>query len=819
MGVDREPAQALAALRERLRRAQAEAGISWKQVAARTGLGRTTVSQAVNDGNPPPSARTVATLARALRIDNAPLLDLLDTAVPASRRSEGMARPAVTDRIYQLPAPPAALIGREEQHAMLLEVLRPDSASPTVVAVGGMAGVGKTALALSAAHEALVRGWFTDVLFLDLRSYDQQPTTSDQALESLLAAFDSVGGELSALPDARAGQYRSQLTRLALEGRRVLIVADNASASEQVRPLLPAPGPHRLMVTSREVLAALDARLVALRALAPEAAADLLRNVLLVANPGDSRAEEDDSVFMELAQLCGCLPLALRIAAAVLITDCSSVAELVIALTQGRSVLPYLHDGARGVRASFDLSYRLLERDQAALFCLLSLSPGPDFSLEAAAALTNTSPADVRLTLRSLARSHFLDQGGGRWSMHDLVRDYARERAREEAVDDPCTAAAHRAAFARLLQFYSDTAAAAAEHLGSTAVTSASGRFSDRSEALIWLEAERANITATIVTACEHGESSKAARLFAVLGEYFDRKRYFDEWLMLATTLRDEATEPSAQAIAWSGLGVVLRRLRRFDEAAAAHVRARDIYRAASTTQGEALACSNLGLALADAERPDEAVRALQKALTIYQELGEPVGQAHAWSHLGTLFRELGRPADAAAACRRACDIFRRFADLHGEANASVGLAMVLFQEGQLEESCGAYARARDLYQQLGDQHCEAGAWEGLAGVLHTMGRGEATAAYSAACRLYAETGDHGAEAQACFTLAYVLAQAREPEMVTALMQAASAHQNAGNYLEAINIWDCLAEMHARRGSLKEAQAAQTAAAAARRLA
>ncbi|MFC9382260.1 regulator, partial [Streptomyces sp. NPDC057020] len=336
--------------------------------------------------------------------------------------------------------------------------------------------MGKTALALTAGHAAIEAGYFDGSVFIDLHGYDESPVQGGQALEAFLRA---LGVAYDAVPEAveeRAALYRTELAALASQGRRLLIVADNALSVDQVRLLLPGNGAHRLLVTSRHTLATLNARLLDLGVLGPQAAVALLRHALLTANPTDRRVTKADTALEELASLCGHLPLALHISAALLILEpCQTITELNAELTTAQSRLSFLDDGERAVRASFGLSYRRLPPDYAALFRLLALNPGPDIGLGAAAVLADLPLPTVRIVLRSLVQAHLLVCLNQRWSMHDLVRDYASELAHSVSNPPQHTAAEgagqeaateqarlHR----RLLEHYATTTVSACARLG-----------------------------------------------------------------------------------------------------------------------------------------------------------------------------------------------------------------------------------------------------------------------------------------------------------------------------------------------------------------
>ncbi|MFE9359351.1 hypothetical protein ACFYPB_35405 [Streptomyces olivaceoviridis] len=286
-----------------------------------------------------------------------------------------------------LPPPAAGFTGRDEELGRLRAALDPSGPggeqAVLVTAVSGLGGIGKTALAVQAAYAAREAGWFPGgVLFVDLHGYDDAPVTADQALQSLLRAL-GVGPVLA-------------------EREAVLIVADNASSPEQVRPLLPGGLRHRVLVTSRDRPAQLGARLVSLDQLTRQAAYELLDRALRIADPQDSRVVEEPEAAERLAEDPG-----------------KSVEELADELGTSYDRLAALDDGDRSVRAAFDLSYRRLPAGQPRLLGLLAMAPGPEVSEEVAAVLAGTEEAPLR-DLRALARAHLMERGSRRgcWRMH-----------------------------------------------------------------------------------------------------------------------------------------------------------------------------------------------------------------------------------------------------------------------------------------------------------------------------------------------------------------------------------------------------------------
>ncbi|KKD02517.1 NB-ARC domain-containing protein, partial [Streptomyces sp. WM6386] len=329
-----------------------------------------------------------------------------------------------------LPARVIGFTGREDELRSLLDALDPSGSdlpsAVLVAAVSGLGGIGKTSLAVEAGYRAGARGWFPGgTLFVDLHGYDDDPATADQALQALLRALGVDPEHIPATADERAALYRSTLAERAQKCGPVLILADNASSSAQVRPLLPGGGArHRLLVTSRDVLPQLGARLLRLDQLTPQEAYELLDRALRIADPDDSRVTDDADAAAALAERCGHLPLALQISAAQLVADREKpVADLVSELTEARDRLDHLDDGERSVRATFDLSYRRLPPEQARVLRLLALAPGPDASDEVVAALVGEDAPPVA-HLNALARAHLVERGSGRtrWRLHDLVR-------------------------------------------------------------------------------------------------------------------------------------------------------------------------------------------------------------------------------------------------------------------------------------------------------------------------------------------------------------------------------------------------------------
>ena len=339
----------------------------------------------------------------------------------------------------QLPAAPGLFTGRGQELDALTARLLPGGHCPKTVVVlllGGTAGVGKTALALRLAHEVAHR--FPDgQLFVNLRGYDcGEPVDPEQALAGLLRALEVPGHEIPAELEARAARYRSLLA-----GRRMLVLLDNASSAEQVRPLLPGTAGSAALVTSRNALTGLvvsdGAYRLDLGVLTPEESAELLCALI------GPRAEADWAGLRALAERCSRLPLALRLAAELAsLRPGADLSDLAGELADRRQRLQLLDVGGddprTAIRAVFSWSYQRLDADQAYAFRLLGLYPGPDFDPPAVAALTGFPAEQARFLVEALHRAYLIQRSaGGRYRMLGLLQAYAAERAHD--LDDDAT--------------------------------------------------------------------------------------------------------------------------------------------------------------------------------------------------------------------------------------------------------------------------------------------------------------------------------------------------------------------------------------------
>ncbi|OSP44364.1 regulator [Streptomyces sp. 13-12-16] len=650
---------------------------------------------------------------------------------------------AVPEAMAGLPPRPGGFTGRERETRELLRALDPagtQSVATLVAAVSGLGGIGKTALAVETAHLARERGWFPGgVLFIDLHGYDQEPVTADRALQALLRALGTPPEHIPTTTDERAALYRSTLATRAHECGPVLVLADNASSPDQVRPLLPGDSRHHVLVTSRDRLPQLGARLVPLDQLSPREAYELLDRALRIADPYDSRVADDPDMAERLAGLCGHLPLALQIAAALLAEDPGKpVNELVAELVESRGRLDHLDDGERSVRAAFELSYRRLPPDQARLLRLLALAPGPEASDEVVAALVGAEEPPVR-ALKALTRAHFVERGSERgwWRLHDLVRVFGAgvvagdAELREEG----------EVARERVLEFYCRWAGAADDRLRWLLGMEEPERFGDRGQAMAWLDAERAGLVAAAGWGREDRFAGSVMRLAGCLGEHLVWRRYFDDWITVAEAARAAARLAGGrldEAIAWGNLGVALREVGRVEEAIEVHSRARDLYQAVGDHHREARAWGNLGAVLLDAGRMEEAIDALTQARDLLQAVGDRHDVARTLDNLGVALRQVGRVEEAIEVHSRARDLYQAVGDRHGVGRAWHNLGSALRAAGRVQEAIEAYGKDLEICREFEDRYGEGQTFYNLALTYKVADRpAEARAAYHQSADAY----------------------------------------------------------------------------------
>jgi DNA-binding SARP family transcriptional activator/Tfp pilus assembly protein PilF len=584
--------------------------------------------------------------------------------------------------------------------------------APVILLICGTAGVGKTALALHWAHQHSAR--FPDgQLYVNLRGYDPgQPMPAIDALARSLRALGVPGQDIPADEDERAARYRSLLA-----GRRTLIVLDNASEVDQVRPLLPGTPGCVTLVTSRDTFPGLVARDGAARLnlhLMPLAEAVALLRALIGA-----RVDADPAAAAALAERCSRLPLALRVAAELVTAQpgvplASLAGEL--ADQRGLDVLDGGGDPRTVVRAVFSWSYRRLDSGTARVFRLLGLHPGADFGLYAAAALAGLTVEQARQVLAVLARAHLIQLvRPGRWSMHDLLRGYARDLARSYDGKPE-----QHAALTRLFDYYLHAASAAMDTLfpaerhrrppvpvpGTPVPATAT-----RAEAQAWLDTERGSLVAAVAHTAEGGWPGHATRMAATLFRYLDTGGHFPEAIVIhghAVRAAGRNADPAAEADALVGLGLVDGHQGRHHDAGGHFEQALVRYRETGDEAGQARALNYLGLIDCQQGRYQQATGKLQQALALFAAAGDRTGEAYALSNLGVVERRQGRFQQAADHQLQALAVFREIPDRHGEATILDRLGLLCLRQGHHQRAASYHEQALALFVEFGDQQGEA---------------------------------------------------------------------------------------------------------------
>ncbi|MFF0413678.1 tetratricopeptide repeat protein [Kitasatospora sp. NPDC004745] len=639
-------------------------------------------------------------------------------AVVQGRRVKITLPRVITPSLQGLPRRGQLFSGRSDELAEVVQELQ----RVPVTSIVGMPGVGKTALAVEAAWRAWKdKGLFSGgVLFVELHGYDDHHRVSThQALVQLLHALSIPDEHISKDPKSEqelTRLYRSVLAAYAEQERRLLVVVDDASDDDQVGPLLPNDDYHGALVTSRHKLVLSGTRLH-LRPLDTDSAVELIRRVLQEIKPVDRRVDGDRASAERIADLCGYLPLALWISAA-LLADISDrpLAEFAAQLAEAHQRLNALARDERTVRAAFDLSYQRLDREQARLFGLLALNPGPDISTEAAGQLAGTR-ADR--TLESLARAHLIEAPRwGRWAFHDLVRLFAEERA----VNAPAGELSE--ARNRLNSYYVETALAAALNLNDTVATSNDGPFTrflgapDRG--IAWLDDEYLNLLAAAVRANADRHAGLSLILPVALGGYLRLRRVLPQWTELlerAVRAGKSLGEVDTTGIALDLLALALQQEGRLEKAAVAARRAVKSLRKAREKFRENAALSHLAAILADQGQYEEAARILRNTVDRLKEEGGGgmTNRAHALKDLGEVLLRLGRYEEAEKFSAEAADCFDRVVrDEVSEAEALLCRGSAMFTLGN---------PAAPLYLHRASEHFRKhGNLVGLAATLNVYG-------------------------------------------------------------------------------------------------
>jgi len=653
----------------------------------------------------------------------------------------------------QLPADIADFTGRDEQVKRLSDLLSGtgatgDPGAVRIAVVAGSGGLGKTSLAVHAAHR--VRRRFPDgQLYVDLLGATAAPLLPGDVLARFLRDLGVDGRDVPVDEDERAARYRTTLAH-----RRMLVVLDNARDAAQVRPLLPGSASSAVLVTTRSRMPDLaSTKLVDLNVLDDDEALKLFVKVV-----GEERAAAEPEATAELLDACAGLPLAIRICAARLVTRSGwTIRAMAGRLTDEHRRLDEMRAGDLAVRASFEVSFTSLPLstdkqgiDPALAFRLLGLWPGPSISAAAAAALFGVPEYSAEDALEVLVDTHLLESvTTDRYRFHDLLRVYAAERAE---ADLP--AAERDAAVTRLLTWYMRTADAAASAVSphryniplEPAADSAPLAFADVDDALAWYDSERTNLVAATRQAAGFGLDEVAWRLPAPLFTMFNRR---GNWADCIATHR-VALESARRAGHRPGEAWVLNNLgealgfTRETEGIAHLEQALMIRREIGDRKGEAQTANNLADAYVILDRKDEALDLLRRALELNRETGNRYGEGVALNNLGEAFLDLGRTEEAIDCFHRANRTFAEIKVPHGVGYALHNVGRSYLWLGRDAEALEHLRQALAVHRATGDRHREAFTLRFLGVAQSRAARpAEAEVSWAQAAAIFDDLGDH----------------------------------------------------------------------------
>ncbi|WP_020519283.1 AfsR/SARP family transcriptional regulator [Catelliglobosispora koreensis] len=663
-------------------------------------------------------------LAQDLGIDPGP--ELRETHEQVLRGNVPRSGQAASPSRNFLPPDVADFTGRAQEMSQL-DLLTQDQPTIAITTVAGTAGVGKTALAIRWANRNLAR--FPDgQLYLNLRGYDPgPPLRTIDALTQLLICLGVPAEKLPIDVDTAAALYRAEVA-----GKHMLILLDNASSAEQIRPLLPGGQGCVTLVTSRDRLSGLISRDGAQRLTLdtlPEAdAMALLRRIL-----GEDRLAAEPDAAQQLVAICARLPLALRIAAAQLADEPSAglagyLAK--VAETGALDALAIEGDASFAVQPVFHRSYVELPLTVQRAFRLLGVLPAADFTAETLAVLAAVTEGEATTALDCLNAAHVIEQNAaGRFSFHDLLRQFARKLAHTDGCQE------WTEALARLGDWYCGRAAAAGALIypGLDFLPSdPGGVFSSRAEALSWLDAEAPSMLAFIVHADSPVMRRHAWYISDGMRPYYRLRRLHSDWLRAAASALQAADAEGdliGHSAAHLGMGNAYH-LRGDQETARHHYQATlESARAAGWDNGEGAALSGFGVAYYVEGRLAESVEYTRESLVVARRLGSDRRVATLLNNLGFVCMDLGRLAEAEAYCSEALALHRRDGASVSVAYDLLALAMARHDMGRNADAIATCQEALQAYRELGDRGGQESALVSLSEMFAAAGDAQAAEA------------------------------------------------------------------------------------------
>jgi DNA-binding SARP family transcriptional activator len=666
-------------------------------------------------------------------------------ADPGPRQLLARPRPAPA----QLPADVPDFTDRERHLDQLLSLVqqaqqRERPVMPVAV-IAGTPGLGKTAFAVHAAHA--LRSAFPDgQLYVNLQGGSDRPAPPDEVLARFLRDLGVHGAQVPADTEERAAMYRTRLAE-----KRTLVLLDDARQAAQVRPLLPGTSSCAVIVTSRSRLSDLaGSSLVDLDILDQDKAADLFTRIV-----GVGRAEAEPESVQEVLASCGGLPLAIRIAGARLAARPGwSIRTLADRLSDQRGRIDEFATGDLAIRTCFQVSFDALPRPSSGVapahaFQLLGAWQGTSIGLQAAAALIGERETAVARALEVLVDAHLVESPApDRYQFHDLLRDYAAERAQAEEPPGVIEGAVRR-----VLTWYLRTADAAARviapyrdrvPLDPPEPGDEPRAFTTAAQALDWCDLERVNIVAATRQAAEYGLHDIAWKLPVAATVYFSRRGWRTEWISthrIALASARALGDRGAEAWVLNNLGMVFSQ-QGDDSAIGYYEQSMAVHRDTGDRTGQAQAAINLAYHYRRQGRYDEVVAALLEVLEL--QVGNQYGESVALCNLGEAYLELGRHNDAAARSQEALALARTVGAGRIEGYALYNLGRVDLHRGLFGQGADLLEKALDLHRAAGDRYGEAQDLQYIGDARASEGRlAEASDVWARSRALFEALGEH----------------------------------------------------------------------------
>jgi tetratricopeptide (TPR) repeat protein/transcriptional regulator with XRE-family HTH domain len=682
-----------------------------------------------------------------------------------------------------LPRDVGTFAGRETELARLLGKLADVADGSGLVgihAIDGMAGIGKTTFAVHAAHK-LAASFPDGQFFLPLHAHSpgQSPVTPEEALAGLLLTAGVPAQSIPPGVQARSSRWRDYVA-----DKKILLLLDDVSGHDQVRPLLPGSAGSLVLVTSRRRLTALeDSEVISLDTLSPAEAAALLAQL-----SGRADLGSDAGPASEITRLCGYLPLAIGMLARQLRHHpARAAADLAADLAATSDRLAVMRTENVSVAATFELSYQDLSIALRRLFRRLG-SSGPDIDAYAAAALDRVSVDEARGRLDELYDHHLITEPApGRYLLHDLLREYARALAADDYADAQASAG-------WLVNYYAHVAATASKHIATW--TTAGGRpppgeppayapeIPGPERAAAWLESERVNVHAALGYAAEV-MPAHAVAIATAMGGYLRARGHWDQaahqyemavgaarragdrsgeagaldelgllhqltgdYLTAMTTLRlaqelyHDLGDQSGEAYALNHVGLVQQDLAEFPAAAASHQQALALALEAGDRLAEAVSRIDLGMIQHVTGDSKAASHSYQRALTLIRAVGSPFDEADVLCQLGIVQRETGDCDAAADSQRQSLEMFRRLGDRLGQSWALHEMGLVQLLTEDFPAAAASFEQALEIERELGSLHGQAWTLNSMGQLLsRTLATDEARVRHGEALAIARELG------------------------------------------------------------------------------